>query len=230
MCVDKYMWTAFYESDSKIELYFEGLKKSKNEWTDNLPKQLRFYSLMQMVEFVLKQKLSGDFAECGCWKGHSAYIISKMLRNHHFNGAFHLFESFGGHSERGPKDKNLIYEQTEKDIQKEKLHFLSTEEEIENLLNEFDFVKIYKGWIPERFDEIRDKEFSFVHIDVNLYDPTYESLKFFYPRLMPHGVVFCKDYAITTHPGSKKAVDDFLRENKCYLFHEIPLGGCFIIK
>ena len=42
------------------------------------------------------------------------------------------------------------------------------------------FVKIYKGWIPDRFEEVKDKNFSFVHLDVDLYEPTYESLNYFF--------------------------------------------------
>ena len=33
--------------------------------------------------------------------------------------------------------------------------------------------------IPKRFNEVKDNKFSFVHIDLDLYEPTKESLNFF---------------------------------------------------
>ena len=51
------------------------------------------------------------------------------------------------------------------------------------VLKDFDFVKIYKGWIPEKFNLVDNSKFSFVHIDVDLYEPTLKSLEFFFPRL-----------------------------------------------
>ena len=41
------------------------------------------------------------------------------------------------------------------------------------------FIILLKGWIPSRFEEVKDKNFSFVHIDVDLYQPTLDSLNFF---------------------------------------------------
>ena len=38
------------------------------------------------------------------------------------------------------------------------------------------------------------------------------------------------DYGMTQFPGCKKAVDEFLSQNECAFFYEMPVGGCFIIK
>jgi len=69
-----------------------------------------------------------------------------------------------------------------------------------------------------------------VHIDVDLYEPTLDSLNFFYPKLVKDGVIVCDDYGITQFPGAKKAVDEFLEKNNYKLFYEVPMGSCFIIK
>ena len=79
--IDKNYWTPFAQSkkNKKMELYYEGLRHSENEKSDNELKQLRFYSLQQLVHYVLEKKIAGDFVECGVWKGHSAYLISKII-------------------------------------------------------------------------------------------------------------------------------------------------------
>jgi methionine biosynthesis protein MetW len=101
----------FFHHNEKIQLYYEGLIKAKLEWSDNIYKQFRFYSLQQMVSFVMSKNLSGDFAECGCWKGQTAYIISKILQKDSFSNSFHIFDSFEeGLSDKTEKEllKNMI--------------------------------------------------------------------------------------------------------------------------
>ena len=232
--VDKYVWEPYLKNDLSMNLYNEGLKRSGLEWTDrtdNYYKQLRYYSLHQMVLYVLHQNLTGDFAECGTWKGHSAYIISSILNENGFTGGFHIFDSFeGGLSEKVEEDQNIRVELNQKQIQEESNIFHSTEDEVKSCLNNFNFIHLYKGWIPNRFNEVETKQYSFVHLDVDLYEPTRDSLNFFFPKLLENGVIVCDDYGISQFPGAKKAVDEFLEKNNCNMFYEVPMGGCFIIK
>lgn len=221
----------YYYPNKRMQLYFEGLDQANVRWSDNFSKQLRFYSLQQIIEHILNQELSGDFAECGCWKGHSSFIISTLLSKHNFQNYFHIFDSFeGGLSSKTAKDKNDRVDQSAVEINQEKEIFFSTEQDVEKVLKKFDFVKLYKGWIPERFKEISGQKFSFVHIDVDLYRPTIDSLEFFFPRLVEGGVIVVDDYGMTQFPGCKKAVDEYLNRKKFVMFYEMPVGGCFIMK
>ena len=229
--VDKNYWEPFYKPNHKMNLYFKGLRMSKVEWSDNYYKQLRFYNLQQMVDYALRQKLIGDFVECGVWKGHSAYIISSILYENKFAGNFYIFDALErGLSRKSGKDENLRSELTQQEIQVESNIFQSTEDEVKACLSEFDFIHLYKGWIPNRFIEVENKQFSFVHIDVDLYEPTRDSLNFFFPRLVENGVIVCDDYGLCQFPGAKKAVDEFLKKNIYKMFYKVPMGACFIIK
>ncbi|MFC1823054.1 TylF/MycF/NovP-related O-methyltransferase [Thermodesulfobacteriota bacterium] len=230
--IDKLFLQRYFKPDSRILLYYEGLKKANSVSADNFAKQCRFFSLQQLVEFVLSKDLRGDFVECGCWKGHSAYVISKILFDNNASKKlqFHIFDSFQGLSDKGLEDKNERWEQNDEDIKHEKQQLSAAEDEAKNTLADFEFVRLYKGWIPNRFWEIKNKHFSFVHIVVDLYQPTMDSLIFFYPRLLPGGVVVISDYGYTQFPGVKKAVDEFLNKTQFNMFYAIPIGGCFIIK
>lgn len=231
VAVDKNIWESYFSNDKKMQLYYEGLKRSRNEWTDNFYKQLRHYSLQELVYHVTQQRLNGDFVECGVWKGHSAYIISSILSANDFKGDFHIFDSFeGGLSGKVEKDKNLRDELTEKQVQEESNLLASTENEVSACLSKFQFVHLYKGWIPSRFNDVEDRQFAFVHIDVDLYDPILDSLNFFFPKLVKGGVIVFDDYGITQFPGAKKAVDEFLKKNTCQFFYEVPMGSSFLIK
>ena len=231
--VEKNLWIPFQEKPDNhlMKLYKEGLKKSEGEWSDNFSKKLRFYSLFQMAEKTLKKNFKYDVAECGCWWGHSTWVLAKLVQNSGQDIDFHVFDSFeGGLSDVGEKDKNLRKNLTKKEIGIEKKLFSSEEGFVRNNLKEFNFVKLYKGWIPERFKEVENKKFQFVNVDVDLYQPTYDSFEFFFPRLVEGGVIHCDDYSISQFPGCKDAIDEYLKDKKINLFYEAPFGGCFIIK
>jgi len=99
-----------------------------------------------------------------------------------------------------------------------------------NVLKKYPFCKTYKGWIPSRFNEVKNQKFSFVHIDVDLYEPTLESLKFFFPRLVKGGVIICDDYNSKIFDGAKKAWDKYFKNKNLSNFIKNPIGGCFLIK
>lgn len=90
-------------------------------------------------------------------------------------------------------------------------------------------VAFYQGWIPDRFAEVAERQFAFVHVDVDLYEPTRDSVAFFYERLSPGGVFVCDDYGFLTCPGATAAMDEFL-EDKPEKVVLLPGGGGFFIK
>ena len=65
-----------------------------------------------------------------------------------------------------------------------------------------------------------DINFSFVSLDVDLYQPTLCGLKFFYPRMSKGGVIMVHDYG-SPWLGVALAVDEFSKEN---LLFPIPLA------
>jgi O-methyltransferase len=54
-----------------------------------------------------------------------------------------------------------------------------------------------------------DKEFSFVNLDVDLYESTFASLEFFYPRLAKGAILMSHDYS--TCAGVKRAFYAFYK-------------------
>jgi len=155
----------------------------------------RKYTLDQLLKVVAD--LDGDMAECGTYRGASAYRMCLALGK---SGKIaHLFDSFEGLSAPGKWDGDYWA-----------IGALRTPEaSLREALAEFENYRVYKGWIPERFEEVADGRFSFVHIDVDLYQPTLDSLEFFYPRTVDGGVIVMDDYGFVTCPGAKRAADEF---------------------
>ena len=129
------------------------------------------------------------------------------------------------------KEDDYINKLSTKKINQIKSQFVSDEKFVkEEVLEKFDFVKIYKGWIPKRFKEVENCKFSFVHIDVDLFEPTLNSLEFFFPRLSDGGIIVCDDYNSLEFDGAKKAWDNFFLNKKVSLNFAPSLGSSFIIK
>jgi hypothetical protein len=200
---------------------------------DSLGKRIRFLSLAQLVRQV--KDVRGHFAECGCFAGHSAYVIARTLRAIGRSERFAIFDSFEGLSPRAPEDKALSPRHHDifgfqESMNKGETLFACDLATTRRNLAEFPFIEFYPGWIPTRFAEVEVERFAFVHIDVDVYEPTRDALAFFYPRLSEGGIIQIDDYNLIDWPGSTKAVDEFLETARPRLFYQIPLGGAFLVK
>lgn len=155
----------------------------------------RKYTLDQVVKLTLH--VDGDAAECGVYKGASSYLICRAIKP--YSKLNHLFDSFEGLCAPGPRDGTYWVPGA----------LRADESHVRENLSEFGNFTVHRGWIPEKFAEVEDKHFCFVHIDVDLYEPTRHSIEFFYERLNPGGIMLLDDYGFGTCPGAKIAADEF---------------------
>ncbi len=168
----------------------------------------------------LTAAIPGDTAECGVYRGAASYLICHQnsilsgVKRRHF-----MFDSFQGISKPLEIDGNHW----------KKGDLSASIDEVEDIISEFPDAMLMKGWIPSRFYEVFDRQFSFVHIDVDLYEPTRESIEFFYPRMAIGGIILCDDYGFTTCPGATRAVNDFLGDKPEKMI-SLCSGGGFMIK
>jgi len=76
-----------------------------------------------------------------------------------------------------------------------------------------------KGFFPETAQGLENEEYIFVNLDADLYEPIYEGLKYFYPRLKKGGYIFVHDCnCALSYSGVKKAVNQFSKENDVSFF------------
>ena len=74
-------------------------------------------------------------------------------------------------------------------------------ESVRRALAEFPRAGVVQGWVPEVLSMLPAERWAFVHLDVNLYQPTLAALEFFWPRLLPGGVIVADDYGSPFTPG-----------------------------
>jgi len=185
--------------------------KSENEMvlTDN-----EAYQLFMAVKRT--KKVDGDIAEVGVYRGASARLICEAKGDK----ALHLFDTFEGLPDLSQIDNRNLYH---------KGQYLATFENVKNYLKEYPNIHFYKGLFPFTAEPVEGKVFSFVNLDVDLYESTLNCLKFFYPRMNKGGVIMSHDYMDINVPGVRKAVDDFF-EGKQETIIELCGSQCLIVK
>ncbi|MCA9052514.1 MAG: class I SAM-dependent methyltransferase [Planctomycetaceae bacterium] len=178
----------------------------------------RRWMLHQLLRLVAA--IPGDTAECGVYQGSSSFLICAANRAQaEHQRTHHLFDSFEGLSRPDAVDG---VHWTQGDLS-------SPLELAQQNLAEFSETRFHKGWIPETFAAVEGARFCFAHIDVDLYQPTRDSLAFFYDRTNPGGIILCDDYGFTSCPGATQAVDEFLTDRPEQMI-SLSGGGGFLIR
>lgn len=198
------------EDDSFLEISKEVLENS-------LLNPIKLYALYQIAKNAAN--IQGDVAELGVYKGGSAKLLSLTFNKYSPFKKIFLFDTFSGlpapdnrfDLHRGGDLVDVSY--------KKVVSYLS------NCKN----VVIYKGLFSETLPQIKDKMFSLVHIDVDLYSSVKECCEFFYSKVTNGGIMVFDDYGFVSCPGAKKAVDEFYSDKaeKPIYFHT---GQCIVIK
>ena len=177
----------------------------------------RRWNLLQLLKFA--EDIDGDTAECGVFTGASSWLICNISSKSSHYKNHHLFDSFQG-----------LSNPTKFDGEHWRKGALNASVDIVKAnLAEFSNVTFHPGWIPDRFNDVDKLKFSFVHIDLDLYKPTLDSISFFYDRLSSGGILLCDDYGFSTCTGATKAMNEFLADKKEKII-AFASGGAFIIK
>lgn len=174
-----------------------------------------FFNLYQFVQ--LTQKLAGDLAEFGVYRGGTARLISTLK----CDKSLHLFDTFTGLPEvRADVDRHKSSDFDDTSLPA-----------VKRYLSGFDRVYFHPGFFPDSARELAatPTRFSFVHLDVDIYESTKAGLQFFYPRMVKGGAILSHDYRNAGCPGVKKAYDEFFGD-KPEMVVELWKTQCLVIK
>ncbi|MBX4211228.1 MAG: TylF/MycF family methyltransferase [Candidatus Yanofskybacteria bacterium] len=201
----------FYNVPEEKRLIFNKLKEMQKE-VRILMSMHGLYELFTIVRHL--HKIPGDMAEVGVFQGGSARVIMEADPSKHI----HLFDTFQGLPELTVYDQESAFHEGQ--------YSVGLEEVKNNLKNHKNFT-LYPGLFPKTANPVKDHKFSFVNLDVDLFQGTFDALEFFYPRLSRGGGILVHDYA---KPGGvKKAVDDFFKDKPEAIFELTGIQG-FIVK
>ncbi len=200
----------FLGNDERKE-FAKALKKIRSE-TELLLEDIEAYHIYMAVKRT--QKVPGDIAEVGVYKGGSAKIICAVKGEK----PLHLFDTFEGLPKVDEIDMVWPFYEGK---------FAASYDSVKNYLKDDPNVYFYKGIFPGTSDPVREKTFSMVNLDVDTYESTKQCLEFFYNRMSPGGILLSHDYM--TAPGVKKAFDDFF-DSRAEPVLETAGSQCLVVK
>lgn len=172
----------------------------------------RVFFLQRFAERVYKENLEGAVAEAGVYRGEFAKYINKCFADREC----YLFDTFEGFTEY-----DIGKEQEESLTFANHLKNVNVEETLAKMPNR-DNIILKIGRFPDTATDIPD-QFCFVNLDMDLYQPTLEGLRLFYPRMVKGGIILVHDYFNKAYPNVEKAIDDFEAEAGLKLY-KMPIG------
>lgn len=176
----------------------------------------RAYMLRSLADYA--RGLPGDFAECGVFKGGSAWLLSDVLEG--TAKKLRLFDSFQGLSEPDP-DCDPYFKQGE---------YAAPLESVAARLARFgEIIEFHVGWIPDSFIGLEGMSYALAHIDLDLYRPTLDACAYFYPKMTAGGVMVFDEYGFPAAHGEKVAADRFFAD-KAEKPISLITGQAFVIK
>ena len=160
--------------------------------------------LILLLREITERRVPGDIAELGVYKGSTARLI------HHYvpERKLYLFDTFSGFDVR-----DVRRERDKTGMEQDAKAFSDTNvaavKKNIGMLN--DNVEFFPGFFPESVPaSLNERQFAFVHLDADLYEPIFAGLNYFYPRLSPGGILVVHDY--NSWLGARKAVQEFFRD------------------
>lgn len=165
--------------------------------------------LLALVERT--RSVAGDLAECGVYRGGTLIPTGLYLKQTGMAKVVHGFDSFQGFDDSVDSEIELGgIENSEK----RRGGFSDTSVQyVRDRVRRFaldDYVRIVPGYLAETLASHSETTFSFVHLDVDIYESYKLCLEFFYPRIRSGGVILLDEYNDPPWPGCNKAVDEFL--------------------
>jgi hypothetical protein len=188
-----------------------------------LTNEERIAALLNAVTYVVEQKIPGDIAECGVWRGGSmmAVALALMYREDVCRRHLYLYDTFEGMSEPTKHDQRFDGLSAKSEFERHSgVWCRSPIEEVRaNVLSTGypeERVHFIRGKVEETLPSIRPNCLSLLRLDTDWYESTKHELIHLFPLLDPRGLLIIDDYG--HWKGARKAVDEYLAERKLSLY------------
>lgn len=171
------------------------------------PPRKRATALLSKAALTLP---TGDFVETGSYIGTSAIIMLRILRDFdRCHRKLWIFDSFEGLPLPTKEDHN----------QGVPGQFFVT---VDNFTTNLKFADVYakdnpvitKGWFKDTVGVSAVKQISFLRLDGDLFESTWDAITGLYDRVVPGGIIYVDDYG--SFVGCARAVEKFRLTKKIY--------------
>lgn len=206
----------------------------------NVAMFLAYYELFRQIVDV-----PGSIVECGVFQGNSLMSFAKFLEI--FCPGDRLrkvigFDTFKGFASTHEHDHASIFAEHAKKGGWSSEKFKPALDELIEIFHKEQFVphnprvELIEGDIsktlPEYVNQHPGLRISLLHIDVDLFEPSYVALQYLYPKVVSGGIVVLDDYAMSIWPGGSQAVEQYFGDKvpKFKKFPWVRAPGAYFIK
>jgi O-methyltransferase len=200
----------------------------------------RVRALIESVEYVVRNNISGSLVECGVWRGGSMMAVAlTLLELGEVTRELVLYDTFAGSTKptaadtRAP-EKGISGEQLYAELQAEGKRWLDASlNEVRGNLVAVGYPKskliFIEGPVEETLRGEIPAEISLLRLDTDWYESTLMELEILYPNLAQHGILIIDDYG--EWDGARKATDEYFGKQAFQPFlHRIDYTGRLVIQ
>lgn len=195
-------------------------------------------NLYELSVLAEKEKLQGDFVECGVYRGGCAAIMAKIVRRYRSKRKIWLFDSFRGLPEPTEKDgPKAVLDAGNRSCGKldcVNICVASSGDVVQlfSSLNLYsDNIIIKEGWFQETLPKFKGEvgPIAILRLDCDWYESTKCCLENLYDNVVSGGFIIIDDYDYWQ--GSKEAVNEFLaKKNLNTMLLKQVDQGCYYLQ
>lgn len=212
--------------------------KAVKAYTMTSPERLE--ALINAVKYCLTNKITGDFVECGVWKGGSTMAIAlTLMKLNDKSKDLYLYDTFSGMNSPSDDDVSFAGKKASDTFSQTKISkdssnwcIASLDEVKENVLStSYPKEKIHfiKGKVEDTIPTNLPSEIALLRLDTDWYESTKHEMTHLFPLLKQNGVLIIDDYG--HWKGARKAIDEYISDkNIRILLNRIDYTGRIAIK
>jgi hypothetical protein len=198
--------------ESDVKPFVAGRPDYKGDMT-------RFYTLCLAYEQLKKERVGGNLAELGVYRGNTAALLAIFARR--LNSTLYLLDTFTGIS-----SSDLVGIDSGCKVE---FHD-TTLSDVRALVGDGDEVQYVVGHFPDTIGQLPESSYCLVHLDCDLYLPITAALTYFYPRMSDGGFMIVHDYGSLHWPGVERAVDEFFQDKPESIVPIADSAGSVVIR
>jgi O-methyltransferase len=195
-------------------------------------------ALIRAVQYVIRNRIAGDFVECGVWRGGSMMAVALALRAAgHTDRDLFLYDTYTGMSPPSSKDKRYdgaaAAELMENGGPEARVFAYASLDDVKQNLRATgypaDRIHFIQGRVEETVPATAPAGICMLRLDTDWYESTRHELVHLYPRLASHGVMIIDDYGHWR--GSQQATDEYMSQlDPVPFLNRIDYSGRLVIK
>lgn len=197
------------------------------------------YALFQAVRYIAQNKIPGDMAECGVWRGGSMMLVAYALQ--YFGDTsrqLYLYDTYAGMTE--PDDIDIDFDNkamkpvwAQATDQGLMIGFGGSVDHVKANLRQSGYpeqqMHFIEGDVLQTIPAQRPSRIALLRLDTDWYKSTLHELQHLYDLIVPHGVLIIDDYGWCR--GARQATDEFFRDRSFKpMMHRVNQGPRIIIK